>query len=620
MLRPKLIKNGASGIGHISSVIAVAYLIFGWSRPAFAVEPTAAPEEQSHLQLAPINLSHSVGGYVGYVFQRNTVGSNITTLQSPGAGVTATANIRSFFWQPWFALVSGNLSLNINGNSTHTNTTPTYTTLNTSINGDAVLNVLKKSRFPFEARIFRHQDKYVAFYSGTNTENQLSGYGLQQGYTSQNRRLVSNASYTYNKSGGPNIFTDYMDSFNIDVRYLLTQYQTIALAGTLNKDYTPALGRDWSYSTVVVNHGYQPNSIFSVASFANLVNMNSSLTQVFVTQQYDSNALQFSSFASLRPERTPLTMTSSVRFLRFDSSKNSLSAPTLEDSNFNLGANYLFSPLIRMYGSVNVEDRLGIQTVKTDSALTAAKLYKSSTNIGGFFYSGSIGGTLASSNKTTSGGANLSTSLRTQNLGLYLSHALDKSNKSGGGMVSKNLHQTLTTTVGNSGLTYSTLGTGGYLSWTQVQGKESSVLRVGASDSRNLGGTTHVFQMINLQATRSEAMSNNESLSGNLSAQATREVVPGRYVPNTITPTAGMRYSNKRAFKVLHLTFDSILRIADTNIAPSQPQGYRDQATRYWDNNFAYYIGRLNLYLETRVALIGNTTQSSVTFRMVRPF
>ena len=136
MLRPKLIKNGASGIGRISGVVAIAYLILGWARPALSVEPTAVPEEQSHLQLALIDLSHSVNGNMGYIFQRTAIGSSLTTLQALGLGVVVEAQAKSFFWQPWLALVSSNLSTSINSSSTSTNATPTYNTLSTAINGD----------------------------------------------------------------------------------------------------------------------------------------------------------------------------------------------------------------------------------------------------------------------------------------------------------------------------------------------------------------------------------------------------------------------------------------------------------------------------------------------------
>lgn len=616
MLRPKLVKNGVSGVGHISGVAVATCLIFGWSCPAISVEPTATPDEQPHLQLAPINLSHFAGGDIGYVFNRTTIGANKTTQQSLGVGVNAGISVSSFIWQPWLATVRSNLTGSVHSTSTQSNTTPTYNSVNTYINGDANLNVLRRSRYPFEARIFRQDGRYAAFYSGTNLDTQLAGYSLSQGYTTMNRRLMANAAFTSQKISGTTMSPDYSDIFSFTLTNQATQHQSITVSGMATTEYVPAQGRNSLLDTLVANHAYQPNSTFSVASVANLFKMSYDQQGSSPAQQYDAHAQQFSSFASLRPERSPLTMTSSVRFIKLDSSKNGTLIPTSTTSNFNLGANYLFSPLIRMYGSVNVADRLGLQTVTTNAALAAAKDYRASTDLGGFLYSGSIGGSLSSTNNTTSNGANQS-SQSGQNLGLYLSHALDKATEFGAGHLSKNLNQTVSTVVSSNGSSSSKLDSGGSLSWSRVEGKETTQIRLGARDSRNLGGKQNIFQIINLQASRSEAISHNESLLGNLTVQATHTEIFGvQNSPTTITPNAEINYRNQRAFKVLHLTFESILRIADSNIVP----GHQDQATRSWENNFTYKIGRLNLRLTTRMAEIGNMFQSSIMFMMSRPF
>lgn len=620
MLRAKLVKNGASGAGHISGVVVVACLIFGWSRPAFSVEPPAAPDEQQHLQLAPIRLSRSFGGDIGYIFQRTASGASKTVRQSFGVGVTAGVSVRSFFWQPWLAQVSSNLTASVNGTSTNSNTTPTYNSVNTFINGDAALNLLRSSRFPFEARIYRNDSRYAAFYSGTNLVTQTTGYSLSQGYTSRDRRLSGNASFASDKSGGPNTSPSYSDIFSFDLAYVLTRYQVLSITGNTTRENQPAQGRSFLSDTLVANHVYRPNSFFSVASLANQYDM----TQVrSPTKQYDANSLQFSSFASLRPEKSPLTMTSSVRFLRSDFSSNGIIAPTLKSSNFNLGANYLFSPLIRMYGSVNVADSLGTQTVSTDAALSAAKPYRATikNDIGGFRYSGTIGGSLSTNNRTSTNSASQTTTQNSLNLGLYLSHALDKTTVLGAGILSKNLNQTVSTGVSSSGLSISKLNSGGSLTWSRAEAKETTLLRLSARDSRNLSGKQNIFQMINLQASRNESIGNNQSLHGSLTVQATHTQLAGvQNIPNTITPSAEMVYRNQRTFKVRHLTFESILLIADTNIAPTQGQGYQNQATRSWDNNFAYNIGRMNMRLDTRLAIIGNGTTSSIIFVMTRRF
>ena len=541
MLRLKLVNNRASGAGSLSGVMVLACLMLGWSRPAFSDEPAATADEPSHLQLAPIKFSNFVGGNLGYSYTRTTRGTGTPDLQQAlGVGVETGIRAESFLWQPWLALVSSQLTASVNGISANTNTAPTQNSVNTAISGEAALNLLKMSRFPFMARIYRTDGRYEAFYSGTNSAHQNTGYDLSQSYRSRNQRLTGNAAYRSEKTTGSNINPGYSNGFNFSSTLLLTRFQSLALTGSTNNTSTPALGRSFSSDTLMANHAYTPNSIFSVASAANMYKMNYDLTAVGSTaQQSDSNSRQFSSYASLRPEKSPFTVTSSVRFIQSDSSINGITTPALTASHFNLGANYLFSRLIRMYGSVSVADSLGTQTVNTNATLSAARPFStySTTNVSGFRYSGSISSSIATNNNTTTNSANQTTTTNTLNLGLYLSHALDKTSELGAGSLSENLHQTISGGVSDrGGSTISNLNSGGSLSWNIREGKVSQLFRLSATDSRNLRGATSVFQMINLQASRRDAMSRNESLHGSLTVQATQAQYGDQHIPLAITP------------------------------------------------------------------------------------
>lgn len=621
MLRPKLIKNSSSGLGHLSGTLVVVFLILGLSRPAFADETAAAPDEQPHLQLAPINLRHSVRGNVGYTFQRNTLDGTTTTQQALGLNVKANVGIRSYFWQPWLATITGDLTGDFLGTGTSGNMTPTYKTVTTTTGGDVSLNVLSSSRFPFSAKIYKQDGRTDSFYNGTSQVNQTSGYRLSQAYTS--RRITGNATFNSSKSGGPNISTDYADTFNMGFTVQLGRNQSVTVTGDTAKDDQPGRGRSTSRDSLVVNHIYKPNDQFAIASLVNQLNSNYNLVQGGVTTQSMSNWQQFNSFASFRPQATPLTMTSNVRLIKSDTNSNGTDTSAPKSSNFNLGANYLFSPRIRLYGSVNVADNLGVQTTSTNAAVTATKPFitKSTTMIGGFRYSGAVGGSLSSANQTSIDSANQTTAKNALNLGVYLTHALNKDSEIGMGHLTETLQQTISSAATNRGTHGSKLGTGGSVSLTRVEGKETAVLRLGANDSRTLSGPSQVFQMINLQASRGEAMSRNESLQGSMTVQATHSEIAGQQsIPNTLTPSAEVTYRNRRAFKILRLNFESNVRIADTNIAPSQGYNARDQATRSWDNGFDYQIGRLTLRLSSRVAKIGSSISSSVFFMMGRAF
>lgn len=629
MLRPKLVKNGTSGgAGYISSVMVVAYLVFGLSRPVFSVESTASTDEQPHLQLAPIYLSHTVGGNLSYIYQRSAYGENKYIQQTLGLGVYATARVTSFFWQPWLALVTADLKAS--AFNTHTrSSTISGTSVTKTFGGDAALRMLKQSRFPFEAHIFRQDDRYSYFYNETDVVNQYTGYSLAQDYRNRNQRIKGKVSFTstnyyQEQTAGPT----HRNVFSYDLAMRPTRTQTISIGGGTNRAKNRSTGLSDSNDTLTANHVYKPNEMFSVASFANQLISSTDILGLGSSQplQYDVNMVQFNSFASLRPSNSPLTMTSSARLLKLDTTSNGTASPTAKFTNFNLGANYLFSPLVRLYGSVNVADNLGLQTVTTSSALTASKPYiiHNTTDINGFRYDGSVGGTVSTSNITRTDAANQTTTSNSVNLGMYLSHALNKDIALSGGHLRENLHQTLSwgTSSASSTPTITRLLTGGSLAWNRSEGKATTLLRLSASDSRILNGMAqNAFQMINLQASRNEALSRSQFLEGNLTLQATHVQSPYPEQPAyTLTPSAEMHYKNMRVFNVSHLTFDSLLRITEGNIAPTNVTGNQGQETRSWTNDFAYMIGVLSLRLNTRIAKVGNTTVSSIIFVLTRPF
>lgn len=634
MLRPQLVKNGVSGAGRISGVMVVAYLILGGSRPAFCAETTNSHDEQPHLQLAPIYMSHSLGGQIGYFFDHSSNGPYQYTQQTLGVGVMAHVAVRSFFWQPWLAQVSAILAGSVFTNHTRSDTLRNYNNQTNALNGDAALKVLNSSRFPFEAHIFRDDTRVTAPYSGTNDSTQVTGYSLDQRYQSLNQRLTGNATFTSkNRYSGLNLGPVHENIFNYALSDRLTRTQVISISGYLDRAENRSAGTSYLNDNVTANHSYQPNQSFSISSFANQIKMGYGLNAQASSpaQQYDAISLQFNSFAALRPEKSPLTMTGSVRFLSGDNTINGVAAPTQKYSNFNFGANYLFSPFIRMYGSVNVFDRLGNQTVATSTALTAAKPFRfanKTTGPDGFIYSGSAGGTVSTATMATTYAGN-QTSTNALNLGAYLSHALDKNTEIGGGRLSENLNQSLTmshtlsaNSVVNSNRQITILVTGGSLGWHRPEGNSVTHLRLSAADSRYLSEPRRAFQMINLQASRSEAISRNESLQGSLTVQGTHSQLPGQDSYYTLTPSAELAYLNLRLFKVRDLVFKSTLRIYEGNIAPVNYalSVNQDQANRSWTNDLDYKIGVLVLRLHTLIALVGKTPQSTIQFMMSRPF
>ena len=618
MLRPKRVNNGTTGAGQIFSVVLMACLVFGWSHPAF-------PGEPSHLQLAPIHIGTSAGGNIGYTFQSNTYGPNTLSQQLWDVGVHVGILAQSYFWQPWFARVNGSMGIAVSADTANSNNAPTTRSGEKDITGDAALNLLQFSRFPFMAHIYRQDTQASGSMSGINSNYLNTGLNLTQNYRSLNGRLDSMASLTKNNSGRTNIGTENTSkqlNFTLTSQYPLS-HQTFRVTGATTQQDQLFTGHSNLSNTLVVNHLFLPDSVVSVASLLNLIKTRESIAPgTGPQQQHDYASQQLSGFGSWRPEESPLTMTSSVRLLKSNSGNNGITTSQFEDTNLNLGANYAWSRFLRMYGSVNVNDNSGIQTVSTNAALSAQRGLgeQDSTDIGGFRYTRSAGASISNSTVTTNT-SNQSTTSSVQQLGGNIGHALSKTSKLGSGLLNTNLQQGLATILSTRGSPSTRLNTSGSLVWNSMTGEGVTSISARAADARSLTGTQSYFQLINLQGSRNERLARNQSLIGNLTIQATRSGASGISTPFIANPSADLNYSHQRLFGIRNMTFVSTLRMVGDAIVSSQTaQGDTQNASISWDNNVDYSIGRLRMRLYTRIAEINKVRQSSIFFNINRSF
>ena len=629
MASPKRVKNGTIGTGRISRVIAVAWLVFGWSQLALS-------DEQPHLKLAPINLDSFVDGSLGYSYLRNTYQNDSQTLKTTqhelDVGVLVGLRARTFIWQPWIARLYGYIGLSTSAVTVNT-TTDTDTTATKSgnqvVTGSTALHVLPQSRFPFRAEVYRDTNKATGFLSGVNSTFISQGFSLSQSYRSLNHKHSSVVSYAQNTSGKPELGAESAyNQLNLSLTSQPTLSQTFQLIGTMNNTERPTRGDHFLSDTLVVTHNYLPNPEVSVGSLVNLLKTNLT-TQGITQQQNDFTSQQLYSFASWRPADTPLTVTGSARLLRSSSRNNGVDGVQVGDTNFNLGANYAWSPFLRVYGSVNINDNSGIQTINTNAAIAAQKGFGERfdpMNVGGFRYTRSIGASLSNQTITTTDSNQVTTTNSAQTLGLSLGHALDNDTQFGSGRLRTNLNQGLATVLSsNVGAPVTRLTHGASLSWNHTENTGTTMSRLSANDSRTLSGNQNFFQLINLQASRDEKVGFNQSLIGNLTIQASRSGTSDISTPLIASPSADVNYHHERFFKVKNMTFDSILKIIGSDIVLSQNQASQNQPTLNssnvsWDNNISYFIGLLKLRLNTHLAEVNKTTQTSLLFTITRTF
>ena len=619
MLDHKLAKIRVSSTGRISVIAVAAFLYIVWHRPAFSVEPVVADIETPHLQLAPIILSHKVGGLIDYTFRGDNYNNQrVSKRQGLGLEVFFDLNIKSFIWQPWLAEVGSTLHYRVRHNSYNVDMKHTYNTLNTYLNGDATLELVKYSRFPFKAKVYSWDHKNDAPYAET-IGIQTTGYLLEQGYSTRNRKYEGHASFTSDITTGTGISAMYSDSFIFGMSMRPTPPHSLDIGFQALSRKQPSESLAWQNDNFDAHHLYQPNKVFSVASMFNTY--QNSMTVSASAMKYDSSAVQFSSFASLRPETSPLTVTGSVRLFSTEGNDNGIVKPKQTSSDFNLGGNYLFSSLVRIYGSVNVYDSLGIQTVTTNEALIAQKPFatKDTTQIGGFRYSGSITGNISNISIRSTDNSGLTNARNSLSLGVNLSHELNKRTPVSSGFLMKNLHQSISSGLFERGIIMSNLNSGGYFAWLISEGKGSSRIRLGADDSRNVRGKSKVFQVINLDAERNEEITRNASLIGSLYFQFSKSHYEGLDSTKMVSSSAEINYRHNRAFKVLHLVFDSMLKVTNAHtMSTFEPIPY--SATSEWNNSLSYYIGKTKMGAKFRVAKFKGIYQSSTYIYMNRPF
>ena len=621
MIRLMRKKNGIAFAGRISSVSAVACLILSWSRPAF-------PDDKPHLQFAPINYGTTLGGTLGYVYQRNTLGTVKSSTQTLGVLVNAGIWAKTYIWQPWLAQVSGNLGVGFNTEHTRFGNQPASKSGGNYFLGSATLSVLQKSRFPFVAHAYQNNQQPNGFLAGPNSGYRGITYDLTQDYRSRGGLFDGSLNFGHIEIGRVGYGNESIENqLNLSITAVpFNNFNTLQVIGAAKTSKHPLQNDKSLNDTLVANHSYTPNSELSVGNLANLIKSSYKLTNPAHTKDYNSQ--QLSSFVSWRPEESPLTLTGSLRLLRVGSNNDGVIAPQLNDTNLNLGANYAWSSLLRMYGSVNVNDNNGIQTIATNAALSAQKGFGerlSPINVGQFRYTRSIGASLSNQTTTTSGG-NQTTTTSVQQMGLNLGHALDKNTKLGGGVLSTNLNQGLATIVSTKGSPATRISTGGSTSWNHNESKGTTTVRVSAADSRSLTGYKEFFQFANLQASRDEDLGRHQTLLGNLTIQSSRSGRRGSSTPLTTSPSAELLYKNGRLFKIRNLTLNSSLKVIGADIVASQNLPAQTGASPKpagsisWDNDMNYFIGLVKMRLYTHLAQVDKVNQSSIYFSITRSF
>ena len=612
---------------QISSAVSMALLAIVWSGSAFPADEAAAPAEspvpQPQLQFAPVQLRPSLNGNVYYLIRRDTYGQGRTTTQSLNAAVNAAVDVNSFIWQPWFAQVSGRA-----GVSTYMTDT-SYTaagaqsgnkTVSNTVNGRMGLNVVPLSRFPFSAFVEKTDNRQNVGFASASTSSQSTRLGLSQNYSTLSGQTSYSAAYNLLRSEREFFGEDRQKQLALGMRTTISPNQSLSING--NRNFNQHVGSPEStlYNNLYANHSYRPSASVNVENLATL----GKSTYHLVTGDTEFNTRQLNNITSWTSDERPLTVTGSVRLYSTENispanySKQSQASATL-------GTSYNLTQQLRAYANagvnVNEDSVSGRQYVSSNES--AALAYNSRPMpLGSFSYSTNASAGITNANGP-SGSGTVANSRQGANLGA--GHSLSRSSSDASGRVRFDTGVAQSASVSKVELTPAStrLMHSGSLGWTIAGDTGTTQLRLNASDSRSTSAPRDFFQLANLQANRSQNMTRNASLSGNLTIQATRQGDADTPAPTTVTSNASLSYAHQRLFGVPRLAFNSEARIYGDR-SPLKIGPVRHE-TRSWNNSLNYSIGRLVMAAQANAAqtIIGQGdpfTQTTLLFTLSRAF
>lgn len=513
-------------------------------------------------------------------------------------------NASTYLWAPWLAQVSGGLGLSF------------YTVEadrqqeGEVVTGNIRLNLFPVSHFPFEAYFDfndSRQDGSVVSEQFTTTR-----YGIKQGYSPVNSNTRYLFGYDHTTQTRAKTGDDNFDALQLEMSTQLKSH-SFQVNGRMTENSSADGTLDSSYRSLAGQHAWRPSGRFSLENLANLTYTESDAG----ASPLESTFLQLNSQGIWRDKTDKWLVTGGVRMFGFSTAINATEAE-IRSLNLNLGANYQYSAATRLFGNYNVTQTEGATTSGLTTSQTLGASYQPTPlPFGKWNY---VWGALGSASNRTGeidSGQHVSAQL---NHGLNRAYSLtDRSS------VSLNLSQNLSSEVDTSAESIFRISHAASASWSLTQDSALTLLmRVSLSDSRSLAGPSQVFQLLNVQVSRNQQLSNRSGLTGNLTLQATRQESDAGVVTQNLSGSGDLVYQHQRTFNIPRLRFTSDLRL---NLSESQTQNIgelipnsREQESMSWENRFDYLIGRTNLSLSLRASMVDGKERELLMFRITRQF
>jgi hypothetical protein len=605
----------------------------GQPAPATPSVPTAEgdPPAGREWRLPPLRVSGTLT-YDGRVTRASGQPSTV------GNVVTATVGTSTYLYAPWLATVNGQIGLSGGwtrsgavgvGTDTGFNDSGPHERLRTRevfVTGNGRVDLFPRSRFPAEIH-FDRQDSRTDSGLASALGFRRQGIGMSQRYRPANGAYDIVAAYDHREQSGFD-FRHRQDSLSGDFN-TRWKYHELQVGALYNRAENVGFEDSSQYTSLITRHGYTPSPELSVHSTANL-------TRTQENNLSDLQVLQASSLGVYRKDKSPLTLTGSVRGLALRDDRFNIESDSVGGT---LGANYEYSPNLRLTANA-----AAAVNRSRDASATIASGGVGATYQGDalefrefryeWFGSGTLGGTVGDSSTFDT--------VVERTVGAQVGHSLNRNwrlseRSSIGASASQSLaasHSASSERGGEgSGLGASkTLLNSLSLNWQQSGDGKTGYARATYSDSMELGGGRARFQLFNFQLSGNFELGYGRSITADLTYQRSTQrsselrLNPDPFEPSVVrTQSSGasgeVSFRQNQVFGVPRLQFVSRVRLAqDVLKQPGQFVSIPDRETRVWENRLDWNIGRLSTQLELRLSQIDGRRVNSVWLRVQRNF
>ena len=596
-------------ITRTSRILLVLFALFSPATPLQAAFP-------------PVRL----WGELGYDFRHerfdedDKLSEHTTTFRLNGA---------TFIARPWLAQVVGGVGLGYRRADVTTGDTN-----GKFLDGEITLRLFPFGPFPFLAFVQRRDNRQDEEISGRDTI--FTRFGFDQRYTSPRFGAFS-LGYSHteqeqkvrpddrNQRQNTQNTKDNIDEWRLRYAHGFGRH-SINLDATQNAIDRDAERQDTSRLFANLRHSYSPGTALSVQ---NRLTYSRDIRESEPNLTVTTPALEFSSISFWRPRTARPLLVSGFLRVRNAGTETEISRSEATLATATVGFNYQWRPRWQLNGNVSAT---GVKSESSNNNITSQRLglnYSSRNfKLGRFDYSWFAGPQVnnvsAEDDSLQSAGLDLGQTLRRTVL------LPPRAN------ISSSLRQGISLIEDSDGRSTQTLRHNGDISWARRGPRQIQRVRLSFSDSRAFGGggrqgiEDSEFQLINFQASIDQRLSRFSSLSGNMTIQATRNVVARDEDTTQIQADRGflpsaaihMTYGHNFVFRVPRLWFRSKLRFLSDSYFPllDDPTGNRQREQIIWENRLEYAIGRLRLRLLGTLSDSDDAERAILLFQIRRIF